>query len=473
MPIVILEHIRKGYLAFNCNAGLDSIGAFLPYLPLHYLLFKELETDAIVLTSGNESDIPILYQEEKALHTFKKITGGLLINNRKIARRADDSVVKVIDNKPRIMRRARGYAPEPIDLHFDTSGILAAGGELSNCFCIGKEKQAILSQHIGDLKNFETYEFFCENISEFSRLYRFKPSQIVCDLHPDYLSTRYAREANLPISQVQHHHAHITSVMAEYNLKNSVIGISYDGVGYGSDGNIWGSEVMVADYHDFKRISHFEYLPLPGGDAATKQPWRTALSYLYHALGKDIWQFNIPFFSKTDRKEAEKLIVAMDNKINSPLCCSAGRLFDAVAALLCICFESHYHAEAPLLMENYLIDDHNESYSFSGDTQISFTAMIREIILDITGNKSPGSIVTKFHNTIALAALHQVRVAYKESGIKQVILSGGTFQNKYLTEKLVHLLNQTQFEVFYPQEVPCNDGGIALGQLAIAANKQM
>jgi len=472
-PIVVLDHIKEGAVAKSITAGLDSIGAFLPYLPLHHLLFEQLQTNAIVLTSGNASDIPILYQEEKALETFKEISGGILINNRKIARRADDSVVKVIDNKPRIMRRARGYAPEPVDLDFDVSGILATGAELSNCFCIGKEHQAILSQHIGDLKNMETYSFFCENIAEFSRLYRFKASKIVCDLHPDYLSSQYAQETKLPLIQVQHHHAHVAAVMAEYNLTEPVIGISYDGVGYGSDGHIWGSEVMVADYSQFRRISHFEYVPLPGGDIATKQPWRSALSYLYHTFGKDYKKMNIPFLSSIDSKKAEKLIEAIDHKINSPLCCSAGRLFDAVAALLCLCIESNYHAEAPLQLENYLADTTNETYSFSGSTQISFTEMFHEVIADIEENKAPDLIVTRFHNTIVQVALHQVKLANKDSGIKKVVISGGTFQNKYLTEKLVPLLRQLQYKVFYPQEVPCNDGGIALGQLAVAANKKM
>ncbi len=470
-PIVILENIKDDILAKNISADLNSLGAFLPYLPLHYLLFDQLQTDAIVLTSGNESDIPILCAESKALEAFKKIKGGILINNRKIARRADDSVVRVIDNKPRIMRRARGYAPEPVDCNFEASGILATGAELSNCFCIGKEQQAILSQHIGDLKNMETHEFFCENISEFSRLYRFTPSIIACDLHPDYLSTQYAKEKNLPVIMVQHHHAHIAAVMAEYNITDPVIGISYDGVGFGTDGHIWGSEVMVADYKTFNRISHFEYIPLPGGDLATKQPWRTAISYLYHTFGKDYKNIDIPFLSYIDLNKADKIIEAIERKINSPLCCSAGRLFDAVSALLGICIESNYHAEAPLRLENYLINDVNEVYSFSESSIISMKEMIREIVKDIKTKKTLEFIVTRFHNTIAHIALHQVKLANQERGLQKIVLSGGSFQNKYLTEKLVTLLSQNQFEVYYPQEIPCNDGGLALGQLAIAANK--
>jgi hydrogenase maturation protein HypF len=471
-PIVILDQFRNHTLAESITSGLVSLGAFLPYLPLHHLLFDRLNTNAIVLTSGNESDTPILCREDAAMDSFGKISGGTLINNRRIARRADDSVVKVIDSRARIFRRARGYAPEPVDLEFDVTGILATGAELSNCFCIGKDHQAILSQHIGDLKNMETYEFFCENISEFSRLYRFEPEKIVCDLHPDYLSSQYAKESGLPVITVQHHHAHIAAVMAEYGLQGPVIGISYDGVGYGTDGHVWGSEVMVSDYKNFRRIGHFGYVPLPGGDAVTRQPWRTALSYLYQIYGENYETLNIPFLSSIDTEKARKLTVAIDKKINSPLCCSAGRLFDAVAALLCICLDSHYHAEPPLRLENYLRKNTDDSYPFSGNEVISFENMFREIIQDIRAGTSLEIMVTKFHNTVVQAALHQVKQAYTASGIRKVALSGGTFQNKYLTEKLVPLLVQNQFEVYYPQEVPCNDGGIALGQLAIAANKQ-
>lgn len=471
-PIVVIDQMMENILAPNITSGLHSIGVFLPYLPLHYLLFDQLQSNAIVLTSGNESDIPILCNEEKALETFKKISGGILINNRKIARRADDSVVKVISEHPRILRRARGYTPEPVDLGFDASGILATGAELSNCFCIGKEQQAILSQHIGDLKNMETYDFFCENIAEFSRLYRFKPHQIACDLHPDYLSTQYAQETNLPLIRVQHHHAHTTAVMAEYKIKEPVIGISYDGVGYGTDGNIWGSEALIADYNEFNRISHFEYVPLPGGDLATKQPWRSGLSYLYHTFGINCKNLDIPFLTTIGIKKTNQLIEAIDHSVNSPLCCSAGRLFDAIAAILGICHKSNYHAEAPLRLENHLTNHTNESYTFSGDRIISCKGMIQEIVKDIQKCKPLELIVTKFHNTVASIAMYQVHLARKESNINKVVLSGGTFQNKYVTEKIVPLLRKNQYDVYYPQVVPCNDGGIALGQLAVAANKR-
>lgn len=471
-PIVIINHHKKSSLAPGITAGLNSLGVFLPYLPLHYLLYEKIGTRALVVTSGNESDVPILYEESKALDHFQNISGGTLINNRKIARRADDSVVRIIDNKPHLMRRARGYVPAPVDMTFNVDGILATGAELSNAFCLGKQQQAIFSQHIGDLKNAETYEFYCENIANFNRMYRFVPNLIACDLHPDYLSTRYANESGLPIIPVQHHQAHIATVMAEHDLNEKVIGLTYDGTGYGTDGHIWGSELMVSDFFDFHRHSHFEYLPLPGGDRVTKEPWRTGLSYLYRTFGKDWNKLDIPFLKIIDLKRAGQLIEAIDKQINCPLSCSAGRLFDAVAAILGICTESNYHAEAPLLLENHLVDGIDGEYPTAGVSIISFSPMIKEMIIDLRSRTTLSEIVTKFHNTIAVVAFNQIRQASAKYKIKDVAMGGGSFQNKYLTEKLLLLLRQHDFTTYFPEEVSCNDGGIALGQLAVAAHKK-
>jgi hydrogenase maturation protein HypF len=471
-PIVIVNLREEAEIPSGITSNLKTIGIFLPYLPLHYLLFDNLSTNALVLTSGNESDTPILMDDKEALKTFETISGGILSNNRRIAHRNDDSVVRIINSEPRLMRRARGYVPTPVDLSFDADGILATGAELSNCFCIGKGLQALMSQHIGDLKNAETYSFYCDNIEEFSRLYRFTPHTVVCDLHPDYLSTCYAHQSNLPVVQVQHHHAHIAACMAEFQINEPVIGLSYDGTGYGTDGTIWGSEVMVADLSEFKRISHFENIPLPGGDTAVKETWRSAISYLYKSFGSDWIKAGIPLLKEIDVLKAVKITEAIDKKINSPLCCSAGRLFDAVAALLGICLESNYHAEAPLLMENYLDNKFTGSYPFSGNQQISFVPAITGIVANIIEKKPVQQIVTQFHNTVAAVAQYQIMFALKKYPLKKIIISGGTFQNKYLAEKLINLLADSELEIFFPREIPCNDGGIALGQLTIAANKK-
>jgi hydrogenase maturation protein HypF len=370
------------------------------------------------------------------------------------------------------MRRARGYVPTPIDLKFNVDGILATGAELSNAFCLGKKQQAIFSQHIGDLKNAETYEFYRENIHNFKQIYRFAPDHVACDLHPDYLSTRFAIETDVPVTQVQHHHAHIAAIMAEYGLSKKIIGLAYDGTGYGTDGHTWGSELLVSDLHGFERQSHFEYIPLPGGDKVTKEPWRTGISYLYRSFGKEWNKLDIPLLHHVDRNKAELLIEAIDKNINCPLSCSAGRLFDAVAAILGICTESNYHAEAPQLLENYLTDGINEEYPLSVEDIISFTPMIKEIVIDFRDQTSLDEIVTKFHNTIIKVAYKQVKYTSEIHKIKQVALGGGSFQNKYLTEKLLLLLRQDDFEVYFPEEVSCNDGGIALGQMAVAAHKK-
>lgn len=470
-PILIAKQQEQNVLSKYINSGLQSLGVFLPYMPLHYLLFEKLESKALVVTSGNESDTPILHTESDALSTFQNIDGGVLINNRKIARRCDDSVVKVIQGKPQIIRRARGYVPAPVDLYFDVDGILATGAELSNCFCLGKGKQAIMSQHIGDLKNLETHNFFYENIDVFNKIYRLNPKHIVCDLHPDYLSTQYAKKSDLPILQVQHHHAHIAAVMAEHNLKNKVIGLAFDGTGLGTDGNIWGSEVFIADFNGFKRISHFEYVAMPGGDRVTKEPWRSGLAYLMKAFTTNWKELSIPFLQQLDSKKIEAIEFAIQKEINAPLSCSAGRLFDAVASILAVCIESNYHAKAPMLLEDLTSSAYLGYYAFSGTEVISFSKTIQGIVEDIKTKVSVNEIASKFHNTLALAIVHQVDRANKESGLNRVAMSGGTFQNKYLTEKLVHLLEEKNFEVFLPEQVPSNDAGIALGQLAIAAHK--
>lgn len=471
-PVLVLRQKETSGLPEQINPNLRSLGVFLPYLPLHHLLFEKLTTPAIVLTSGNMTDTPIIHREEAALEAFREIPGGILTNNRPIARRCDDSVVRMIAGHAQIMRRARGFTPEPVDLSFNADGILAAGAELANCFCIGKSQRAILSQHIGDLRNADTYDFFVENIAEFWRIYRFKPGIVACDLHPDYLSTKYARSLGVPVIGVQHHHAHIAAVMAEHGLNEKVIGLAWDGTGLGTDGNIWGSEALVADFRSFDRLSHFRYIPLPGGDQAIRQPWRTALSCLWQTFGDSSLTLDLPPLIAAGKDKAARIVAAIQKGINSPLSSGAGRLFDAIAALTGLCTESNYHAEAPMLLEDMANPDLQGVYPFHFSPEIDLRPMIRSIVEDM-GRKIPlPEIAGKFHSTLARIGLEQARHAKKESGISKIALGGGTFQNKLLTEKLVHLLEQDRFQVFLPVGVPANDGGIALGQMAVAANQK-
>lgn len=467
-PIVLLK--AKKAPASEVSMGFPTLGVMLPYMPLHYLLFEKLKTSCIVLTSGNLSDEPIIIKNQDAINCLGKISDAVLTYNREIYNRNDDSVLFVANKKPRLIRRSRAYVPNPINLPYSVDGIIATGAELVNCFCIGKEKQAIISQHIGDLKNAETLDFYTEALQRFQKLFRLNPKVLVCDLHPDYLSSRYAQLSGLNVITVQHHHAHIASCMAEHNLNEDVIGVAMDGTGLGSDGNIWGGEFLICDLEKFERVSHFQYLSMPGGDRAAKQVWRMGLSYLYKAYGEDLFNLEIPFVESLHKKDSELLIQAINKKINSPLTSSAGRLFDAVAAIANICTTSTFHAEAPMRLEAVADNSISDFYPFETDKEVSFLHTIRAIVDDIQ-KKIPNSIISaKFHNSFVNAIFETVWNIHKNSGLKKVALSGGTFQNKFVLEKLETKLQESGLEVFAHEKIPSNDAGIALGQLVVGAN---
>ena len=469
-PIVLLK--EKAKLAHSVNIGFNTIGAMLPYMPMHHLLFEKSKLKAIVLTSGNISDEPIITDNQKAVEVLGDICDGVLTYNRDIHNRTDDSVVTIMNNKERIFRRSRGYTPVPVKLDTNVDSILATGAELANCFCIGKDNQAILSQHIGDLKNIETYEFFTETIEKYKKLFRFKPTRIVTDMHPDYLSTRYSDEHDLPVLRVQHHHAHIASCMAENGLNEPVIGVAMDGTGYGDDGKIWGSEFMICDLTNYNRITHFEYMPLPGGDMVTYEPWRMAVSYLYKTFGLNFLKFNLPFLQNIDNEKIKFICRAIDEEINTPLSSGAGRLFDAVSALINLCPESRFHAEAPMRLESVIDENISDKYSFNVNKTISFNTTIEQIVSDIN-NKTPVPVISaKFHNTIIELIIQTVSKISSQHNIKKVVLSGGTFQNKFLTENIEQKFAQNGYNVYSQLKIPANDAGIALGQLIIGANRK-
>lgn len=469
-PIVLLK--TKKELAFSISNGISTIGAMLPYMPFHYLLFEKLKLSAIVLTSGNLSDEPIIIDNQTAKEKLTKISDALLIYNRDIYNRTDDSVGFVVNKENRLIRRSRGYAPSPVYLNFDTEGIFATGAELVNCFALGKGNQAIMSQHIGDLKNLETLDFYEQTIKQFKKLFRFKPKLIVSDMHPDYLSSQYADKLDVKQLKVQHHHAHIASCMAEHGIDEKVIGVSFDGTGYGDDGNIWGAEFFVNDLNEYDRKLHFEYIPMPGGDKVTKEPWRMAISYLYSYLGKSFFDKELEFLKNIDKNKVEFLLKAIDKKLNCPLSSSAGRLFDAVSALLNICTYSNFHAEAPMRLESIIDDKVTTDYSFDINKEISFKSTFLEILNDLEGKIPISIIATKFHNTIIkviFAGAKEIRI---RENINKIVLSGGTFQNRFILEKVENLLKANGFDVFSNNKIPSNDGGIALGQLVIAAKRR-
>jgi len=469
-PILILKQ-RKS-LAPSVSNGLGTIGAVLPYMPFHYLLFSRLETTAVVLTSGNISDEPLITDDNMARESLQPVAGAILSYNREIVNRADDSVMRIIGNRNSLIRRSRGFVPSPVDLACNVNGILALGAEQKNTFSIGKDKQAIMSQYIGDLKNQPTYEFYIESIDRFKKLFRFKPGFLVCDLHPDYLSTVHAHdlenELNIPLIKVQHHHAHIASCMAEYHLDEKVIGISMDGTGYGTDGNTWGGEFMIADLKEFSRFSYFDYVPLPGGNKAVEEPWRMAYSYLYKYFKDELNYNKIPCFKSVKTDEMLLLREMIDKKINSPLSSGAGRLFDAVSAILGLCSVASFDSEAPMRLESAIVDETDDLYPYETGNTVIFAETFQAVLNDL-GSKDISLISAKFHNTVAEAIANVSEKMRGETSINKVVLSGGVFQNKYLTERVTGNLRKREFEVFTNRQVPSNDGGISLGQLIIAS----
>ncbi len=477
-PIVLLSsHI--GTAPSVCN-GLTSIGAILPSMPFHYLLFEKLRTTAVVLTSGNISDEPIVMSDSDAVERLGPMVDAVVSYNRTVHNRVDDSVMMVVNGSPRPIRRSRGYAPGPIPLFTDVEGILAVGAELKHTFCLGKGQEAILSQHIGDLKNGETLEFFEEAVERFSRLFRFEPQVIACDLHPDYLSTRFALQFGLPVVQVQHHHAHIVACMAEHTLHEQVIGVSFDGTGYGSDETIWGGEFFVADRAEFRRVAHLPAIPLPGGDLVVSEPWRTGLALLHREFGAPAFEMDLPFLRGIPEERRAAVRTSLEKNLYCPVSSSAGRLFDAVAAITGVCSHAQFDAEGPMRLESIAATGRHPAYPFRLDSADSITTpetmldiglsdMIGALLEDMQSGQDLQLISARFHTTIS-ELIVQTSIHLRSSlGLNSVVLSGGLFQNRYILAQTELLLEQQGFSVYAHKRVPTNDGGISLGQLAAAA----
>ncbi|MBI9053779.1 MAG: carbamoyltransferase HypF [Bacteroidales bacterium] len=473
-PIVILE--QKAELCKSVNNDLNSIGAMLPYLPFYYLLFGKLKTKAIVYTSANSSGNSIVSDDAFARNSLENKVDIFVSHNRAIINPLDDSVVKVVGNNIQIIRRSRGFVPKPVYLNQNIEGVFATGAELKNSFGIGKKNSAILSQYIGDLKNLDVYNFYENSAKRFFELFKFKPKIIACDMHPEYLSTKFAEKLNdkningnkIPIVKVQHHHAHIVSCMCENQINEKVIGICFDGAGYGSDGNIWGSEFLICDTKSFDRYAHFDYIQMPGGDKAVEEPWRMLLSYLTkYSIGN---VDDLECFKAVQGNEIELVKRMLAKNINSPVTSSAGRLFDAVACLLNICSKQNFDAEAPIRLESILDKSVTSFYPFDFENGIlQFGNTLNEILSDIN-ILDASEISAKFHNTIVQAILNIALRIKSDVGLRKVVLSGGVFQNRYLLEKSIQILTKNNFEVYTNRIVPPNDGGIALGQLVVASN---
>ncbi|RLC09905.1 MAG: carbamoyltransferase HypF [Deltaproteobacteria bacterium] len=471
-PIVLLEKKNDYALARGVSPKNRTVGVMLPYTPLHYLLVKDHFT-ALVMTSGNLSEEPIAINNTDAFDRLRDIADYFLVHDRDIYLRSDDSVVRIVDNKQRFLRRSRGYVPAPIFLKSRLKPIIACGAELKNTVCLTRGEHAFLSQHIGDLENLATYEFFEMTIAHLKRILSIEPEIIAHDMHPDYLSTRYAMEQNRMMRiEVQHHHAHIVSCMAENHVEEPVIGLSFDGTGYGSDGTIWGGEVLIARLDRFERAAHLAHTPMPGGAAAIKEPWRMAVSYLYGAYGKDFFNRRLPFLGKLNQSKLNILVEMIEKDFNSPGTSSLGRFFDGIAAMVGIrshvAFEGQAAMELEMVAEASSGDLYEYAWSSEDTIQIDPRPITTGVVMDIEKGVTPSVVSGKFHATLMAMFADLCVVIRKETGISHVALSGGCFQNAILLSGLSKCLHDKGFHVLTHEKVPANDGGIALGQAVIA-----
>ena len=477
-PIVLLRLKDKGLIVSAVAPNLNYVGVMLPYTPLHHLLMHEVALP-LVMTSGNLSEEPIAKDNDEALRRLSGIADYFLIHNRDIHVQFDDSVAMFEINKPQVLRRARSYAPDPIHLPFHAQEILACGAELKNTFCITRDGYAFISQHIGDLDNLETLDHFKKVLDHYKKLFRLTPRIIVCDQHPDYLSSRYAQELKTKnndhtLIPVQHHHAHIVSCIAENNVAPPVLGVAFDGTGYGEDGALWGGEFLMVDYARFQRLGHLEYVPMPGGERAIKKPFRMAISYLVNLFGKQILNQRLPFLEGVKEGELDVIQQQIEKRINSPLTSSCGRLFDGVSALLNVRNEVDYEGQAAIELEMIAGagKDTGRKYFFAvreekGRTIVRLREVFAAILEDLNRGVPETVISSCFHHAIARMVVRMCQKFSRETGIKKVVLSGGVFQNRLLLRLTSDYLKKTGLNVIAHREVPTNDGGISLGQAVI------
>lgn len=472
-PIVLLEKKRPHPISEEVAPRNKYFGAMLPYTPLHYLLLHFGFT-ALVMTSGNMSEEPIAIDNDDAFLRLSRIADYFLIHDRDIYLRSDDSIVRSSAGATRFSRRSRGYVPTPLFLKQKMPPILACGAELKNTICLTRENKAFLSQHIGDLENMEAYDFFCSTIEHMKRILHIEPEILAYDFHPDYLSTRYALEQeDIAKVQVQHHHAHIVSCMAENLLDGPVIGLSLDGTGYGSDGAVWGGEVLLVERHRFTRKAHLNYVPMPGGAAAIKEPWRMAISYLVDAFGDGFRDLDLPVLSQIEDHKINVMVEMISRRVNSPDTSSLGRLFDGVSALMGIRNHVYYEGQAAIELEMIAENGREKPYDYEwtrGDVRKILTGpIISGVVHDMETGVDPSLISGRFHLTLLRLFRELCEDIRAETGLSRVALSGGVFQNAILLTGLIHALEQSNFQVFSHKQVPTNDGGISLGQAVVAA----
>jgi hydrogenase maturation protein HypF len=472
-PIVLLRKRDGTPIANSVAPGNRSLGVMLPYTPLHHLLLAEVGRP-IVLTSGNVSDEPIAYLDGEAMERLAGIADWFLVHDRPIHVRADDSVVRGFRGRELPLRRSRGFAPQPLPLPWPFARhVLACGAELKSTFCLAKGNHAFVSHHIGDLENYETFRSFTEGVEHFRRLFAVQPEVVAHDLHPEYLSTKYAAELDgVELEGVQHHHAHIAACLADNGEPGPVIGVAFDGLGFGTDGTMWGGELLVADLEGFRRAGHLEVVPMPGGAAAIREPWRMAAAWLDAALGGQVPERLGVVGRNLDRWE--RVVALARSGTASPATSSAGRLFDAVAATLGVRDSVNYEGQAAVELEQLADPGEASAYAAgvgeAGDglLRLRGTDLVRAVVEELEAGVAPPLIAARFHNGLAGATVAACEALRQATGLEAVALSGGVFQNLLLLERTATGLEQRGFRVLVHSRVPPNDGGISLGQAAVA-----
>ncbi len=486
-PIVLLRKSDVFSLPANLAPGICELGVMLPYTPFHHLLFHEPQCpDVLVMTSGNSSGAPICTSNSDATAKLGHIADFFLLHNREIVTRVDDSVARVVHTKPQIYRRARGYVPAPIDINCALPPSIGCGAGLKSTFSLAREKSVFTSQHIGDLFNLESFEFYTESIEHFKKVFQIEPEIAVCDLHPDYMSSHYAAETGLPLYKVQHHHAHAVAVMAEHGLEEPTLAVILDGTGYGPDSTIWGGEILLADLQNFKRLAHLEQLHLPGGDAAATEPWRMGLSALYQSNEQVPWpKSNLPAGILAIPEEKRKIINTMlSNNFNAPLTSSCGRLFDAIASLLSIRQKITYEGQAAIELESrakkaITTTWYNSIPEFSalkapgllcqkgGKWEICSSEFVRLTLAALAQGADTEHAALYFHYLLISSITELTERLSHLTGITKIVLAGGCMQNSLLLEGLCRTLKSKNMNVFTGEALPINDGAISFGQTII------
>ncbi|HEY7274340.1 MAG TPA: carbamoyltransferase HypF [Trebonia sp.] len=478
-PIVLLARRPDADVAASTAPGNRHLGIMLPYTPLHHLLLASVGRP-LVLTSGNVSDEPIAYRDEDALDRLGGIADAFLTHDRAIHIRTDDSVARAFSGRPALIRRSRGYVPEPVTVRGASfmgfpRPVLACGAELKNTFCLAKDNRAFVSHHIGDLENAETLRSFTEGIEHFARLFDVTPQVVAYDLHPEYLSTKYALGLDgVDLAGVQHHHAHIASCLADNGAEGPVIGVAFDGTGYGTDGTIWGGEFLIASLADFRRAGHLAQVPMPGGAAAVRQPWRMAAAYLDELAGLDAASLPV---AQRNAGRWDTIVAMARRKVNAPLTSSAGRLFDAAAAILGVRDEITYEGQAAIELEQLADPAETGAYPARiAATGAAFRAsgadLIAAAVQDLGAGVPREVTAARFHNGLAALIIDGCELLRERHDLRTVALSGGVFQNLLLLGRTVADLEARGFTVLTHSRVPCNDGGISLGQAVVAAARE-